>query len=586
MAQDQVEEIKGKTDIVELVADHVELKRAGSNFRGLCPFHSEKTPSFMVSPELQIFKCFGCGLGGDVYRFLMEYEKVDFPESLKILADRCGVKLIPLKGYANFQEKEEIYRVNHTLSEFYHYLLVSHKVGEVARAYLKGRGVDDEAIEVFNLGFAPDLGNSAFRFLTTKKNYKPDIVEKAGVAVQRDNQYFDRFRARIIFPLRDHYGNVLGFAGRVIKVTGEIAKYINSPDTLVYKKGNTLYGLDVTKHDIKKEGFAVVVEGELDAISSFRAGVRNVVAIKGSALTQEQASLLSRFCPQVRLALDSDLAGDKASRRGIEIVEKEGLEQRVVRLGNFKDPDDMARSSPEAWQEAVKLASGIYDFLIDSTFAQFDGTTTEGKARISREIAPILANIDDEIVKSACIKKVAGRLEVSEDAVAAQIAKQPLNKDNGREVTPGPKSKGKREILEEYLLTVAFQTNPKVLQEARIIALVKTPAASRLVGEFNRWSKEHGEFKFGSFAKEVSPELMDFFATLVLSDVEKLNLDKGDQEIKSTAHALEILDMRERMGRLAEEIKSAEDKGQPRALNALEVELAKVSNSLTQLETK
>ncbi len=599
MAEDQIEEVKRKTDIVELIGEFIELKRAGTNFRALCPFHGEKTPSFMVSPELQIFKCFGCGLGGDAYRFLMEYEKFDFPQALKFLAQRAGVKLAPRLGYSGFAEKEEIYKLNHTLLEFYHYLLTSHPIGKSGLSYLKKRGVGDEAIEVFGLGFAPDIPDSAFQFLTVKKGYKPEVVEKAGVVVKKDGRYFDRFRARIIFPLKDHHGNVLGFAGRVIEDRGEVAKYINTPDTLVYKKGHILYGLEITKQDIKKAGFAVIVEGELDAISSFQAGVRNVIAIKGSALTPEQASLLSRFCQQVRLALDSDIAGDQAARRGIEIVQKAGLEQRVVRLGDehdlrkyddlgkYKDPDEMAKKAPKEFRKAIERAEDIYDFLINSSFARFDATTTEGKGRIGRELAPILAQIEDEIVKAHCVRQVAERLGVPEEAVADQVAKQKgVKKEEAEEFPKAAQVKTKRDVLEEYLLTLAFQTNPKILQEAKVKALIKTPAASRLIEEFNSWAKRHSKLKFSRFVKDIPAELVDFFATLVLSDVEKLNLDKGEDEIKNTSRALEILDMRERMGRLTEEIKTLERSGKQQALNALESELAKISSSLTQLEAK
>ncbi|MBI2007350.1 MAG: DNA primase [Candidatus Blackburnbacteria bacterium] len=409
---------------MQLISEHVELKRAGRNFKGICPFHSEKTPSFMVSPELQIFKCFGCGAGGDAYRFLMEFEKLEFPEALKILADRVGVKLEPLRGFPEYQEKEEIYKVNHLLCELYHYVLVSHGLGKTAREYLEKRGIGQEAVKAFQVGFAPDSSDFAFRFLTTKKGYSPTLLERAGIAIRREGRFFDRFRARLTFPLRDHLGNTLGFSARILEARGDLAKYINTPDTQVYKKGRVLYGLDITKSYVKEQGFAVLVEGEFDVISSWQVGVKNIVAIKGSALTQDQARLLSRFCQTLHFALDSDLAGDEAARRGVEIAQKEGLEVKVVKLGKFKDPDEAAQKDPSAWQKAVEAAVGVYDFWLESVFRRFDAMSAEGKGRISKSLAPVLAKIEDEIVRAHYIKQTAQRLGVPEEAVFSQVAKQ------------------------------------------------------------------------------------------------------------------------------------------------------------------
>lgn len=582
---DQVEEIKRKIDIVEVIGEHVPLKRAGKNFRGLCPFHTEKTPSFMVSPELQIFKCFGCGAGGDAYRFLMEFEKVDFPQALKVLADRAGIKLKPLRGFPEYEDKEEIYRVNYLLAELYHHILVSHRLGVGALEYLVGeRGIKKDSIETFRLGFAPDSADFVFRFLTVKRGYKPQLLEKAGIVVRRESGYFDRFRGRIIFPLRDQFGNVLGFSGRVLKERGDVAKYINTPETLVYKKGRLLYGLEVAKKEIKEKELVVVVEGEIDAISAWQGDLRNVVAVKGSALTEDQARLIMRFCPTIVLALDTDSAGLEAARRAAEVAEKAGLEARVAQLGGFKDPDEMAQKDPEALKKAVLGAVGVYDFLIDLIFSRFDPGTPEGKGRISRLIAPVLSKISDEILKAHYVKQVAGRLGVREEAVLAQVAKQKTAAPKIEAAFQIPsRAKNRRDLLEEYLLALLFQTTPGLVGD--IEPFVKTPAAKRIVEEFGKLQKSSPEFDPSRFASELSPELVELFASFVLRDIERVVASGGAEvEIKRTRRELGILDIKQDMNEIAEKIRELEKAGEAKEVNLLEVELREAGNKLAKLE--
>ena len=567
MAQDQVEEIKRKVDIVEVIGEHVALKKSGSNYKGLCPFHSEKSPSFMVSQELQIFKCFGCGVGGDVYKFLMDYEKIEFPQALKILADRAGVKLIPLKGFTSYEEKEEIYKANFIAGEFYHYLLTSHKLGEIGMQYLKKRGVTGESIKTFKLGFAPDSPDTLYKFLTKKRGYSAQALEKAGLIVGRGGNYYDRFRGRIIFPLSDHYGNSLGFSGRVIKDGGDIAKYINSPDTLVYKKGQNLYGLSQTKQAIKEKGFVVVAEGEVDLISSFQAGVKNIVAIKGSAFTQEQAELIGRFTKDVRLALDSDFAGDAAARRGIETLRKTGIDIKVVKT-EFKDPDEAARANPEAWAESVANAQSIYDFLIDSVFEKYDPKTTEGKEKISRELSPILGSIEDEIVKSACSKIVAVRLGVPETAVLSQASKYTKNETGGY-IEPKPaNSYDRRQMLEDRLLALKFQTDPNFLK-VNGLKMFKTPKAAKILEELEKYKEE--KFDAKTFAQNLPAEISNAFTEIFLSG--QFDGEDPTKESETLLHELEELDAREKIRQITRSIAQKDKEGDQKGIELLNEEL-------------
>lgn len=586
MAQDQVEEIKRKTDIVELISEYVNLARSGRNFKALCPFHSEKTPSFVVSPELGIFKCFGCGVGGDAYTFLQEYEKIDFPQALKMLADRAGVKLKPLRGFRGYEEKEEIFRANYLASEFYHYLLTSHAVGKKALAYLRGRGITDEAVEVFRLGYAPNRPDVLAQFLE-KKGYKQDFLQKAGLVIRKQGKVFDRFRDRVIFPLHDHLGNVTGFAGRVLENKGEVAKYINSPETAVYKKGRLLYGLHITKQDIKDKGCAVVVEGELDSISSWQAGVRNVVSLKGSVLTEDQTRLLSRFCQEIRLATDADLAGSEAARRGALAAAAAGLAVRVVKLDGFKDPDEAAQKKPSFWQKAVKQAQEIYDFLLDSAFNRYDARTTEGKRKVSRELAPVIGQIEDAIVKADVARKLAVRLGVPEEAVLSQVGKQevPVPRKTQEEERPQSK-KTRRELLEEYLLSLAFQRDPQIIEKENIGKLLKGSSTTKLVSLWEKKGKAKEEFDPSEFAQELPGELVDLFACLILLELGEEFEDPQlfSREVGKVKREIEILNLREELAKLGEKIKELEAKGKQKELTKLEKEFTQAGERLARLE--
>ncbi|MEK7587577.1 MAG: DNA primase [Patescibacteria group bacterium] len=383
--------------------------------------HSYVTSGFAVA---------NCGKGGDIFTFVMEYDHVDFPEALDELASQAGVTLTrTIADTPQAKTKEKILEVNHLASEFYHYLLTKHALGEHAREYLKNREVSDKSIKTFTLGYSPNSWDGLLKFLK-KKGYEEELLEQAGLVIRRQRVnaserqgYYDRFRGRVMFTLKDHRGHVVGFAGRVLNPDEKEAKYINTPETPVYIKGNVLYGLDVTKAAIQKENEAVVMEGELDVISSFQAGIGNVVAIKGSALTEGHVHLLRRFSESVTFALDSDLAGDAAARRGIELADKAGLDLKVVILPSGKDPDEAARESPALLKKAVKDAIPVYDYFLSSALKRHDAATAFGKKKISAELLPIFAGIDNAIVQGHYVKKLAKLLDTNEETLSDGMRK-------------------------------------------------------------------------------------------------------------------------------------------------------------------
>lgn len=566
---DQLEEIKSKIDIVQFISSYIPLKKAGRNFKTLCPFHTEKTPSFIVSPERQIWKCFGCGKGGDIFKFLMEYERMEFGEALRFLAKKTGVVLKTYHPSESEEEKEKLYQINHFAAEFYHYLLLNHSVGRQALDYILGRGITKDSLKLFKIGYAPDLWDGLQKYLVGKKGYKPEDLEKAGLVIPstqhpKTNPYYDRFRHRLMFPLADHRGNICGFSGRVLDPQAKEAKYVNTPETLIYHKSDLLYPLHLTKEEIKKENQAIVVEGELDAISSFQVGIKNVIAIKGSALTENQVKLLKRYTENLVLALDADIAGDSAARRGIEIADSYGLGIRVVELEKYKDPDEAAQRDPKYYKEKIKKAIPVWDYLIDSAFKRIGSETPEAKKKIGEEIVPVLAKIENEIIKNHYVKKFAERLGVDQEAVLIQIKKF-LN--TGQLATPTPTlskiKKPRTELLEEYILSLCFQSGKvEYIFEKGVRDLLRHVGYRRIILLLEDFLKKN-KFSSDSFSKILPPELIDLFNDFYLIDFGEHQEDESwvEQELQKALKELEILKIKEDLLKISEDIRNLEKKG-------------------------
>ncbi len=584
---DQVDEVKSKVDIVSIIGERIELKKAGRNYKALCPFHSEKSPSFMVSSELQMYKCFGCSEGGDVFTFLEKYEGMEFAEALKYLADRVGVKLVSFRS-GEAGEKEKLYEINTWASKFYNYLLLGHRVGKPALTYLtKERGLTLNTIKTFQIGFSPDVSDALVKFLVGKKKFNIRDIERSGIISTRDGRSFDRFRGRIIFPLFDHKGNVVGFAGRILPwVKGDLAKYINTPETPIYHKGNLLFGLNLTKDEVKRTSETVIVEGELDAISSWQAGIRNVAAIKGSALTEDQVRLISRFAKKLVLALDSDLAGDAAARRGVTIAQEAGLEVTVAKLTGSKDPDEAARKDAGGYKKALKNAANVWDFIIESVFSKFDALTGEGKAKISREIVPTLVSISDKIVQAHYIEVVAKKLGIASEFVYQEMEKTTTHGFTSKqEEIEKPKLRGRRELLEESFLALAFQSDPKILSDASMEKLILTPLAKRIFEEYKSFSGRKDGFDPAEFVHNLPGELVGGFSEMVLKDLEEVvHPEKLSSELTLIKKELTILDLKQKLTELGKETKELEEADKKEELRKIQKKFAIISEKLSSLE--
>ena len=525
---DQVEEIKSKVDIVQLVGEYVPLKRAGRNFKGLCPFHGEKTPSFMVNPELQICKCFGCGKGGDAYAFLQAIEGMEFGEALQALAKRVGVKLVSYRPSQTEEMRERLIYLNLLAADVYHYLLTKHRLGQPALAYVKGRGITDATLAKFKLGYAPATWDTLATFLVAKKKIPLAEVEQAGLVVA--GKKYDRFRDRLMFPINNHRGQTVGFTGRLLPWSDDRGgKYVNTPDTQIFHKSEMLYGLDIARGDIKSAGAAILVEGQMDVLPNWQAGVKNVVAVSGSALTGRHVELLRRLCDTVVMALDADFAGDAAARRGIEVAEKAGLMIKVVPPSDkFKDPGEWVTADAAGWQQAIAQAIPIYDFYLQSAVKRY-GLDVVGKKKAARELLPLWAQIDDEIIKAHYILKLAEVLGVGEADVRAQLAKvSSLGPADQAEKSPGEAVPAThREIIEEYIVDLA-------LKGKKVAELAKLPIKSKF------WLKVVQELTKSQEVTKLPAEIKDRVQGLFLTENEY-----SDKEWRKAKDRLELLEIGE-----------------------------------------
>jgi len=412
-----LDEILSRIDIVELISGYIPLKRTGRNFKACCPFHHEKTPSFIVSPDRQIYNCFGCGESGNAFKFLMRYEQMDFPEVVEALARKAGV-ILPQKDSADNKTQgviTQLYRVNELAAQFYSANFDS-KEAIRARDYLLGRGISAEIIKTLKIGFALDKWDSLINYLRPK-GFGLDLLEKAGLIVSRDGGgYYDRFRNRIVFPIFDVKGRVLGFGCRVLD--DSLPKYINSPETLVYTKGKNLYGLNVAKEAIRGNDFVAVVEGYMDFILPFQAGFKNIVASQGTALTLEQVRLLKRHTNNVIMVYDSDSAGELATLRSLDIFIEEEVNVKVVSLPKGLDPDLFVRKAGiEGFCKEVNNACDLFDYKFTVLKSRYDMKDIVNKAKVCGLMLETINKLKNAILKAEYLKKLSLQLEIKEEAI-------------------------------------------------------------------------------------------------------------------------------------------------------------------------
>jgi len=568
-----IEEIKSRLDIVEVISSYIPLKKCGANYRALCPFHSEKKPSFFVSPSRQIWRCFGCLRGGDVFKFIMEIEGIEFGDALKILAKKAGVELKPITPeYQKLKtERQRLYEICELACKFFEKQLEG-KTGREVVEYLKERGINDDSMKKWRIGWAPDTKRSLLDFLS-KNGYKKSEIEKAGLSIRTESQeYFDRFRGRIIFPIFDLNSQVIGFGGRIFQKQ-ETAKYINTPNTLIYDKSKVLYGLDKAKVEIRKKNFCILVEGYTDAILAHQAGFENTVSVSGTALTQYQLAILKRYSDNLYLGFDMDIAGGFATKRGIDLAQESGFNIKVLILPKEKDPADIISKNPKEFEKIVSNAISILDFYFQSTFSNFDKSTLEGKKEILKVLLPVIKRVENKVEQAFWISKLAKELDTREENIWEELEKLKFEE---------------RGIGFEKEETIPQRNREEVLEENLLALVLKFPENLDLIGkeEIQFFSEEGREIleKLKSKKEDFSDKTKEYFDVLSLrAEVEEIEKEMVVPEINFCLKEIKSIKLKKKLEEISKELKEAEERKDEKRVKDLIEEINQISKKLSKL---
>jgi DNA primase len=516
--EDIIDEIRQRTDLVGLIGEYIKLERRGKNMVGLCPFHNEKTPSFTVSPEKQLFHCFGCGASGNAFSLIMQMEKLAFPEAARFLAGRAGVSIPEPKKSPRAEDnlKEKIYKLNLTAARYYAYCLNKSSVGRKALEYLHKRGFKQEIIELFMLGYAPAKWTGFFDF-AVRRGISPDLMVKSGlVSPGKEAKYFDRFRSRIIFPIFNISGKVVGFGGRAFGDEEKSGpKYLNSPETMVFDKGSMLYGLNLAREEVRRTKKAIVVEGYTDVITAYQAGIKNVVASLGTALTVEQGRLLRYQADMVVTAYDSDSAGESATWRGLGVLQSTGCLVQVTDLPEGSDPDSYIRDNgADSFSKLVSEAIPLMEYRLQKLKGRYDLSSDKGRIDYIEELIPYLLTAVNRVEQDYYLKKASEELRVSETALRDELKKR-----RGRASVYSYTEK-KKESAEKAKITI--RPAEKILLSLML--------QSKEIAEIGR-NQLQMDYIHDPRIKEVLEALFELSATEAALSAEKLINRFADQQV-------------------------------------------------------
>lgn len=558
--RETIEEIRNKSDIVKIVSEYVALKKSGRNYVGLCPFHSEKGPSFTVSQEKQLFHCFGCGEGGNIFAFVMKIENIGFADAVAELGGRLGIS-VEKSGTAvsSKSEKDKLYDVTTLAARFFRKCFED-ETGRTSRNYVEKRGITTETAKLFGLGFAPDAWDGLFKHLVSR-GVAPALIEHAGLTLPRENKdgYYDRFRNRLMFPVIDTRGRVIAFSGRALADIEP--KYMNSPESPIYHKGETIFGLNLARDEIKKEKSAVLVEGNVDLLMAYQSGVKNVTAPLGTALTIYQCKLLARSADTIVLAFDADAAGETAAERSAELLQNQGLGVRVAQLQGAKDPDELIRKAgAEAFKKAVSQALPFMEFKIKRALSRHNPAGIEGRARGLREVAEILSHEKDGFTQKEYTKMAARLLSVDPETLLAEIKRQGFyrreTEKDLRRVTEKPASKIAEAEKKLIALSAQDMTALEIVKkelrpdffrgpEARAVAEVLFAAAAVP-------AENMPHFVIDNLSSEAA---RNFLTRALLSE----NLEKSDRILEDCIQVIKNENTKNKIGSLRAELRQAEE---------------------------
>lgn len=561
------DDVKNQGDIVRVVSDYVSLKKRGANYIAICPFHSEKTPSFSVHQGKGLFKCFGCGAGGSIFDFVMRIEGCGFPESVRIVAEKCGIPIPAVQETEDHkkiaQTRESVLRLNEWAAEYFENQLMEPS-GTEAREYIEARGVSEETRKLFRIGFAPDKWEGLVNYLR-ERGATTDELDSSGLALLRDTGgMYDRFRGRVMFPISDSQGRVIAFGGRVMG-EGE-PKYMNSPETAVYTKGRNLYGLALAKNEIRNLGFAILVEGYLDCIIPYQAGIGNVVASLGTALTDSQVRLLRRYMdqPQIVVNFDPDLAGQAATMRSIEMLLVEGFKVNILRVPSDEDPDDFVRAhGVTEFRALLKTTQPYIEYIIDRSIAAHDTTRPAGKVAAINDILPHLARMRDKVARADYADQLADRLKIDSRTVRDELKRTAANRRPVMDAQRLRSAEGMT-VTERHLLELMLAN--EYVRRAMVSTLEEEEYADLATGAIFAAivsAEKAGvdpDFATLSDRIETQPE-RDLLPALLMSDLAWAGGDDFDTLMKKATWALSSLRRRQlerKLGAIQMELAQAE----------------------------
>ena len=555
-SEELIDEIKNSNDIVDVISQYVILKRSGRNFFGLCPFHKEKSPSFSVSPDKQIFHCFGCGAGGNVIHFVSKIENADFKEAISILANRAGIELPTLNNYEDNKTamlKTKVYEINQIAAEFYHHNLYR-PTSKTAQEYIKKRKLDNKTLKSFLIGYSGNY-DELYKILKQKGYKEEEILASSLVNKTDDGKYIDRFRKRVMFPIQDIRNKVIAFGGRVLDDSKP--KYINSPENIVYSKGRHLFGLNVAKKSDLKN--IIIVEGYMDAISLYQRGITNVVASLGTALTEAQGRLLRRYSERVTIGYDSDGAGQAATLRGLEILQNIGCDVRILQISGAKDPDEyVIKYGPERFLKCVEQAISLVEFKVKMLKQNLNLENINDKIKFLNEVAKILANVTNSIERELYIEKIATEYKVSKESIYGEVNKLIYAKNTGEKILEKPIIKKevkkdkpkideaivKRENLIIYLLINYPQESYNKIKNIVLEQDIKLEANQKIL------KKMYEEIEKGNINIDIlncfeEEDIINHISAIMSYDFEISDLNKCIEDIANTYEKEKLINRRQ-----------------------------------------
>ncbi len=578
----EIEEIKARVDVVDLISEYIKLTQSGTNWKGLCPFHNEKSPSFMASRDKQIWHCFGCSEGGDIFTFVQKMEGMDFADTLKLLAQKAGVKLSN-QSSEQTSKKGRLQDICKLAMLYWHKTLLESSQAEHAREYIKKRGLGPDTVAEFKIGYAVDSWDTLSNFLR-KRGYTDQEIFLAGLSVKKEGtiRFYDRFRDRLMFVINDVHGNPIGFSGRTLNPNEQGGKYINTPQTDLYNKSLAIFNLDKAKLEIKKKDVAVLVEGQMDCVSAYQAGTKNVIATSGTALTLEQIKILQRYASSVAIAFDEDVAGESAAKRGIELALSQDLRVKVITLPQGKDPDECIRANPDDWFAAVDAPKSIVEYYFEKMIKRVDVSSPEGKRQAAKELVPIILKMPSRIEQTHWIQRLATLLNVPEQILADSVPglKTRAGRAPQEEARVSPPARPRNRMLIEQSLALVL-THPTHLRWVIDNLPLETVIDNDLKNLYNKLILYYTQdiagnptgFTFKAFRDHLVPEQLDILADRLTLMAEHDFFGFNDQKIQEELYNTVLFARKEyyanRLQHLQLAVKEAEKSGNHSQLETL-----------------